>query len=187
MHDDMAVEFFLSFVLGTSSTHGVGACLDDVEWRRYCKRLTCELEKYIATNVVTDRDHDGQIRTAISKLKRATRPGLDPRLRERILVVALLELSLLLLGDLPNHRKRKKINRPEHYLLNKYRSLHYSQMADQKAKLLGKFYEPFAVESPVKTRIWNEYDLSRRQIGGSARFVEWFHKNYPAEYEKLLG
>src|SRR6266487_4374854 len=99
---ELDVEHILSFMFGKQSTHGLAGTLDDQQtWKRYCKKLTNHLGKYIEANVITDRDHQQRLQDMLSQLKQAVREPTGNR--EPLLVASLVQLCLLLLGDIPNH------------------------------------------------------------------------------------
>lgn len=181
------VEHFLSFMFGKDSTHGLTGHHPEIVWKRYCTKLTVHLEKYINKNVITDKVHGRNIQLAIDDMK----GGVNSIAREPLLVAALCRLCLLLLGEMPDHWEKKTINRPEHFMLDQFRSLQYCQSAEQKAKLIiATYVEPQLSREPRNEdadRLWNEYTRVYNRKGKHAEFVDYFRKTYPNEYLSLFG
>lgn len=180
------VEHFLGSILGKRS-HGSAGCHQVNVWKNYCKKLIEHLEKYVSANVVTDRFHREAIERSTNKMKEAV----DSNSREPLLVAGLFELCLLLLGGVPNHWNRERINRPEYFLLNEFRSLHYSHSHEQKARMvLTHYIRPLLRQSsqdPKVNQLRGRYRRFCERKGPYADFVESFRKEYPNEYLNLFG
>ncbi len=183
------VEHFLSFLVGRSA-HGMVGWHRPREWRQYCRRLIRELERYIRANVVPDHAHAEQIEIALNVL----RDAVDAAGREASLVAALARLCLLLIGDLPKHWRRAAVNRPEYFMLDRHRTVHYSQSPAQKADLIydsyirprldraNRLHRNDRIARQLETAYWNA-----RHPGRHAAFVERFKRRYPGIYRRLFG
>ena len=169
----MDVETFLSFVFGNQSIHGLTGHHPRSVWKKYLKKLIIHLEKCIQTNVVTDNIHHEQILYAIDNFKKA----LASPVGETQIVANLFKLCFLLMGDTPDNYRKKVVNRPENYMLNKFRSACYTQSPKQKADLIIKKYfgqKPNNEDNKEAEKVWlnylRVYDKQRRH----SDFIKWF-------------
>lgn len=177
------VEYFFSFMFGKQSTHGLAGHYSIGEWNRLCKRLMEHLEKYIAANVETDRAHLRMIKQRLDSMEKALTPRARHS-REPLLLRALSELILLLLGDMPDHWDKKTVNRPEYYRLDHRRRLQYYQSRQQKINLIL-----FACRNYQETRLNDDENkqirIQARKLKG-ADFLDWFRVNHRETYGKIF-
>jgi len=184
------VEHFLTNVLGRS-LHGTTGFPRTREWRGYCTRLFDHLQRYVDTNLVTDATHRDHVQHTLRSLKDAVR---KQQAREALLVTGLVRLCLLLLGDFPNHWQKKVVNRPEYFALDRFRTVHYSQSPEQRAKLIWRTAIYPRIEKARRSgpddpdaERWNSlYDrLDRR--GRHAVFITSFRRESATEFARLFG
>lgn len=180
------VENFLSLVLGKQSTHGLSGHHSRNIWRKYLRKLITHFEKHVRTNVITDNSHNQQLIFVIAQFKNS----IDSKAEEAVLITSLFRLCFLLLGDMPNHWRKKIVNRPEHFMLDRFRSVHYSQSPKQKADLIMKTYiEPKLVRNSERADAekallkYHRYNRQRRYY----EFIEWFRGKYPDKYLELFS
>jgi len=129
--------FFASF-LGKRTARGLTEWRPKRYWKELYLHLTDSLEHYINANIVPDKPHRKDLAAALKHLRQAIEIS-EPQ-REAELVTSFAALCLLLLGDRPDHRHRSVVNRPKHYLLADYRSVHYSQTPAQVASTIFALY-----------------------------------------------
>ena len=176
-------------MFGGRSTHGARGNNQGKEWKKWCKRLSSHLRKYVEANLVTDREHRQLIECALEDIEKSV--GKPEQERESRMVSALMSLVLLLLGDTPQHYWRRRIvSRPSHFKLDRHRSLGYCRSAKQRSLLIystlvkpalarnGDQREPQRWEA----LFWRCY--RRNQLG---EFIEQFRKERRQEYFELFG
>ena len=176
-------------VLG-QSLHGTAGFSRTGEWRGYCTRLFDHLQRYVETNLVTDALHREQIQHALQSLKGAVR---QPE-REALLVTGLVRLCFLLLGDAPNHWRKKVVNRPDYFALDRFRSIHYAQSPEQRARMIWRTAVYPRIEKarqagpddPDAER-WHSLYHRLDRGGRHAEFIEAFRRECATEYVKLFG
>ena len=95
-------------------------------------------------------------------------------------IIALIRLCFLLLGDEPNHWRKRVVNKPQHYLLQGFRTAHFAQSRRQKVNLVLRNY---AGDSNPELR---EQLISRARKMKSQEFLDWFRKTFPDKYFKLF-
>lgn|GEM_PF-2557648 len=182
----LGTEYFFTALFGKRHTHGLASGERIVAWRRRCHRLIDDLERYIKANVTTDADHRSSIEAALSGLHRAVNAGT----RETDMVAGLARLCFLLLGEMPDHWERRVVNRPEHYLLGRYRSLHYARTPAQMATLIWQRHVRNLSEekrAEAKVRELDNAYWKLRRARQDAKFVEMFSTRYPGDYLKLFA
>jgi hypothetical protein len=181
LHD---IEALLSFICGKHSMHSVAGSLaaDGKDWKKHSRKLLHHLEQYISANLITDRAHREDIHNTINQIKQGV--DLRTQVREPYLVAFLVKLCLLLLGKMPNHWNKKAVNHHEHFLLDQYRSLHYSQSYKQRAALILD-----ALRKQGQAEFGNEAHRKYSQARNTERyheFVEWYQQVNPSKYAKLF-
>ena len=142
--------------------------------------------KYVDANVVTDQSHYERIHAAIDELNKA----IGVRVDEVRLIAALFKLCLVLLGGVPNHWDKKSINQPKYYLLDHFRTLHYSQSAKQKSELIyQRFIFPLwtsksnTEEAHLLLGTYHEHNRRKQH----SKFVDWFRQTHPEDYVSLFA
>ncbi|SRR5712692_9836340 len=183
------VEHFLASMFGGRSTHGARGNNQGKEWKKWCKRLSSHLRKYVEANLVTDREHRQLIECALEDIEKSV--GKPEQERESRMVSALMSLVLLLLGDTPQHYWRRRIvSRPSHFKLDRHRSLGYCRSAKQRSLLIYSTLVKPALAGNGDQRepqrwealFWRCY--RRNQLG---EFIEQFRKERRQEYFELFG
>jgi hypothetical protein len=154
------------------------------EWRRSLKRLLDELYSYASENVQTDEMHWFMICTAFAAANESLKednfwPGF---------VEGLVRLSFLLLGDYPDHRKRKGgKKRDDHYQLDLHRTLHYSQTGRQRVRVLftaPRFGFPELSTSP--TDAMSQFREAHGYRASHRKFMDWYRATHPRDYALLF-
>jgi hypothetical protein len=179
-----ALQIQLARLFGSTSVEAGLESRTNAQWRRSLKKLLDELYAYADANVQTDEMHWFMICTAFAAGAEALKeedfwPGFFE---------GMIRLNLLLLGDYPDHRKRKGgKKRNDHYKLNRFRSLHYAQDGDQQTRVLHaapRFGFPELSISPreLLTRFRDQYGYE----ASNRNFMSWFKNTYPVDYAKLF-
>lgn len=171
-------------LFGAASVEATAETRSAAQWRRSLRKALDELHSYAQTNVETDDMHWFMICTAFASAHESLKeenfwPGF---------VEGLVRLNLLLLGDYPDHRKRKSgKKRNDHYRLNRLRSIHYAQNTDQKVRAL--YAAPrlgFPKLSVSPDDAMSEF-RQRHGYGASyGQFIRWFKATYPTDYALLF-
>lgn len=185
----LEVEHFLASMFGQGQTRrAVVGNNREKEWKKWCRRLTSRLRKYLNANLVTDRSHRELIEMALGDMEKSVRgPG---REREARMVCALVWLVLLLLGDSPGHWFRKRADRPRDLRLDRFRDLRYCQSAEQQSLLLfHRFVRPALKGNGDRTTaerweaLFHRFDRRRQH----REFVQLFRTERNREFLDLFG
>lgn len=178
------MEIQLSRIFGENSKEVLNNPKSEKDWKRTLRKVLDELYEYIEDNIESDELHTLMIYTCLY----ASHESLKEENFWPGYIEGITRLSFLLMGDYPDHRKRKVgKKKKDHYKLNLHRSVIYSQDSDQKVRTLyaaGCSGLINLSESP--NSILSKF---RCEVGFSAdykQFMKWFKKNYQQDYAKLF-
>ncbi|HEY5122605.1 MAG TPA: hypothetical protein VIK14_02600 [Ignavibacteria bacterium] len=154
------------------------------EWRNTLKKILEELNLYLIENIETDEVHIKMLKRSLESSKaNISEDFFWPGYLEGI-----LRFSLILLGDLPNHYRRKKGRKSiNHYNLKRFRKINYYQDVNQKINLLfnaSKIEDIIINKNLFKIR--KEFYNSKQVSFTNYEFIKWFKKNYPEDYSKIF-
>jgi hypothetical protein len=185
----LEVEWFLASMFGGHSTRGAVGYNKGREWKKWCKRLSAHLRKYVEANLVTNREHRQAIECALEYIEKSV--GKPEEEREPRMVSGLTSLVLLLLGNSPQHYQRRRIvSRPSHFKLNRHRSLRYCQSAEQRSLLIYSTLAKRALErngDQREAQRWERLLMRCCRRNQFLEFVESFRKERRQEYFELFG
>ena len=176
----------LSRLFGQNSREAQKDNRTPAEWKRTLKKILDELYQYLEENVHTDEMHTLMLYSCLYAAHES--------LKEKDFWPGYLEgitrLSLLLMGDYPDHRRRRGGKKTkDHYSLNYMRSVIYTQSMSQKVRTMLAAPEVGLPGFNIDVR--SALSLFRDETGLSARykvkeFIRWFKKRYPNEYCALF-
>lgn len=128
-----AMQVQLARLFGSDSKEARSAARSSAEWRKTLKSLLHEIDRYIAHNIDTDELHHWMLLSGLA--------AADESLNEKHFGPGYAEgitgLALTLLGDYPDHCKRKPgRKKDDHYKLDRLRSMHWTQTPNQRLQTL---------------------------------------------------
>src|SRR5260370_32538828 len=173
----------LSRLFGTDSSEARLENRSDKQWKRTLLNVLQELDRYLAANVETDEVHRLMLHSGLY----AAHMSLEEQDFWTGYVEGITRLALILMGDYPDHRKRKGGGKKkEFYQLNRLRSLTYNSSPSQRVNVL--FAAPLVgISLTVAPR--DALAQFRSEFGyevGYNRFFEWYRKNYPLDYAAVF-
>lgn len=170
----------LTKLFGAQSREATASCRTDREWRRTFRHVLNELEKYVDANIATDRPH----REMIGWTFDAAHISLEQESFYIPYIEALTRLALLLMGEYPDHRRRKGGGkREDHYNLQLCRSVHFTRNSGQRRSTLiaaQRLGLPNCEKDPL--RALSEFRKAYGYKVGHEVFLGWFAQNYPLQY-----
>jgi hypothetical protein len=180
-----AVQNQLARLFGERSAEARKVKRTSAEWKRTLRKVLHEIDRYISANVDTDELHSMIIATGLC--------AADESLNEEHFwpgyAEGITRVLLALLGDYPDHRRRRTgARRQGHYRLDLRRRVCYIQSVDQRFRTLlaaGVFKLPRLSRPPQEVR--NEF---LGQFGTRAtlrEFLEWYKKEFPADYTAVFS
>lgn len=175
----------LARLFGAGSAEARVTARTAMQWKATLRRVLHELDQYIQANVDTDELHAMVIASGLCAADESLKnDDFWPGYAEGITRVV-----LALLGDYPDHRRRKGGARSaDHYSLHSYRAIHYGQSVEQRFRTLlaaGVFGLP-GLRTPPR-EVLMEF---RRQFGSKptqAQFVRWFKAQFPDQYAAVFS
>jgi hypothetical protein len=155
------------------------------QWKRTLRKVLHELDHYVTANVDTDELHSLIIASGLFAADESLKTDeFWPGYAE-----GLTRVILALLGDYPDHRRRKRgAKSSDHYSLQYCRSLQYGQNADQRFRTLlaagavgleGLSQPPREVLDDFRARFG-----SRKTW---AQFLRWYKKKFPSDYTAVFS
>jgi hypothetical protein len=178
-----ALAMQIARLFGAKSRH-VANLQDDGRWREILRAVLVELDLYIAANVDTDEFHREILLSGLAGANEALKqeefwPGY---------VEGITRLALILLGDYPDHRKRKPGRKDKnHYNLNSCRRVLWDQTPDQRLRTLvqvGNAGFPRLSTHPLD--VLREFRSLYGFRPTQADFLEWYRKNYSQDYATVF-
>jgi hypothetical protein len=153
------------------------------QWKRTLLNVLHELDRYLTANVETDDVHLRMLQSGLYAAHESLKnedfwPGY---------VEGITRLALVLMGDYPDHRRRKGGRKQDdHYRLGRLRSLRYIQTTRQElSTLLAAPHVGIKLSMPPYDAL-REF---RRQFGwrpGYDKFFKWYRQNYPRDYAAVF-
>jgi len=179
----IAMQVQLSRLFGSESRIASRSERSDAEWKRDLKLVLAEIWDYLDTNIETDIVHRRMIHSGFM--------AADHALTEEIFwpgyVEGITRILLCLLGDYPDHRKRKTgTKKSGHYRLSKDRSLTFTQTRKQRSHML--FWSAPALLELQSTPLTALHDF-RDEVGLDVpieEFVSWYKARHPEDYLKVF-
>ncbi len=152
------------------------------DWKATLRNVLHELDRYIQANVDTDELHATMIASGLF--------AADESLKEDDFwpgyAEGLTRVVLVLLGDYPDHRRRK--GGGDHCSLGLHRSVRYAQSTEQRFRTLlaaGVFGLPGLKTSPRE--VLAEFRTHFGSKSTHAQFVRWYKKQFPDEYTAVFS
>jgi hypothetical protein len=179
-----ALRMQLSRLFGADSKTAKMSPQTPAQWRRTLGAVLNELEEYVAANVDTDEVHQWMLFVTFDAARQALKeedfwPGY---------VEAITRIALLMMGDYPDHRRRKKGRKDEgHYKLDGHRTVGWSQNPQQRKLTLyaAKQFGFPRLSGDTIDRLHEFRNLYGYRASDLA-FVEWYRKTYPEDYAAVF-
>lgn len=179
-----ALRILLARLFGASSALAKRTELSDSEWRRVLKALLAELYAYQIANLRTDEFHEVVLASGLASAHGSLSevdfwPGY---------VEGIVRYALTLIGDYPDHRRRKPgRKKADHYDLTLRRSVTYPQSADQQYRTLWAAVDLGILGTKDKMWVLMDPFLSASDGNASSREkLDWFRSTYPAIYARAF-
>jgi len=179
-----AMQVQLARLFGSNSKKAAVDMQTPAQWRKTLRAVLNEMENYIAANVDTDEFHREMLLSGLVGANEALKqeefwPGY---------VEGITRLALILLGDYPDHRRRKPGRKDkDHYKLNLCRSMVWMQTPDQRLRTLvavGNAGFPKLSAHPLD--ILREFRSRYGYKPTYSDFLEWYRHNHPEDYAAVF-
>lgn len=179
-----AMQVQLARIFGQRSREARAPTRTSAQWRHTLKAILLELDLYRRANVQSDTLHNLMLDSGLASADSALQqedfwPGY---------VEGILRFALVLLGDYPNHRRRKpgrKAN--DHYRLNLRRSVAYVQNAEQRFRTLWAASQMHLPNVPGP--MWQVMELFYQEYSYHVPrrvFLDWYRRHHPEAYAAIF-
>ncbi len=174
----------LARLFGGDSAEARSTTRTSVQWRATLAKVLRELEAYLEENVDTDELHRLFLESGLF----AARESLGDDDFWPGYVEGITRFSLILMGDYPDHRRRKAgRKKDEHYRLRRSRSIHYTATPEQRLFTMfaaGNVNFPGLALNPrdAMAEFRDKFCYSRTY----RQFLRWYKKTYPRDYALLF-
>ena len=183
---DMPFEGFLKTLFGAQSFHGSTGPKTVSEWKAIIQKVLEFVEKSLLFTIeVVDKEHQKQLYQHIDRLKESISQATSNKKVCEEAILGLFKLVFNLIGGIPDNYRRKKLNHPSHWQINKYRQVLYIQDYEHKTNLIFRDARNQAnnnQKTDYLTQIQHKfYNLN----GDHQKFMLWFMQAYPDDYERI--
>jgi hypothetical protein len=174
------MQVLISKLFGASSQKATAQSLKENEYRVILSKIVDELYLYMDENIQTDELHRLMLLSGLVAAKESLK---DDNFYMGF-IEGITRFSLLLMGDYPNHRRRKGGRKnSEHYKLNLFRSVTFVQDHEQKFRTILAVENTGFPELSICPRV--ALNKFRDEYGNGAThrdFIAWYKNNYPNDY-----
>jgi hypothetical protein len=179
-----AMKVQLAKLFGSGSREATATSRTPAQWKRTLRALLLELDRYRRANLRTDQVHELMLDSGLF--------AADKSLEEEDFwpgyVEGLVRFALLLMGDYPDHRRRKSgRKKAEHYRLTLLRTPIFHQDYEQQYRLIhiaARLKLP-GIPKPMWKVLEPLYALHGTHVS-ARQIVEWYRATYPDAYAKLF-
>ena len=180
----ISMRILMSKLFGENSNEAKKEIRSPAEWKKTLTKVLDEMYQYLNINIHSDELHTHMLLSGLVAAHESLKED-DFWLGY---LEGILRLSLILLGDYPDHRRRRGGRKNKnHYRLNNMRSIVYTQNTNQKLQTMlaaAVFGLP-----GFKQDIREALRLFHDEKGYSASykdFICWFKDRYPRDYASLF-
>ena len=175
----------LARLFGSDSKEARQTSRSPREWKTTLRKVLHELDRYVEANVDSDELHAALIATGFFAADESLKDSnFWPGYAE-----GLTRVILTLLGDYPDHRRRKRgAKSADHYALSSHRKLHYAQSAEQRFRTLlaaGVFGLP-GLKTPPREALM-EFSKRYDSKPSQTQFLRWYKKQFPEQYTAVFS
>jgi hypothetical protein len=178
-----AFQNLLARLFGSASKEAQRSVKSPTELKKTLRNILKELDRYRRANVRTDGSHELLLDCALCSADEALK-GEDfwPGYAEGV-----LRFALVLMGDYPNHHRRKTGTRKsDDYKLDHQRSIVFVQTPEQKFATIFHASEQRLHQLPPFSELMDPFYEQYGYVAKKSRFIAWFKKTYPEAYCALF-
>ena len=180
------IENLLSSLFGKVNYHGDTGIMTTSVWKQRLIKIIGSIEKSILYNVNSDTFHKDKLNLYCEKAKDEIKKSTNINQLNTETIYCLVKIIFYLLGDMPDNWDLKTTNKINHWKLDEYRTLYYTQSQEQKANLILNLSMNSAYDN-----ILPEYsELSKKRFyefnKNDTKFIEWFKETYPTVYMEIF-
>ena len=183
LNNSMNMELLLRAIYGQRYYGTAGYVFTFAEWKKTLLKLSHALERATQINLDTaDNYHKDKINNRLHCLAKEIKEAKNVNDMNRECIIELVRLNLLLLGDIPNNWKLKKVTQDGHFKLSLHRKMTFTQSTGQKVQLIFDLAEG-GFEGLKYQKLVDEY---LRLEGNRDLFLKWFRETHTSTYLKIF-
>lgn len=179
----ISIEYLMSELFGKLQYHGYVGAVSRSTWKKDLLKVAKYIKRAVLLNVETDAIHRKKVLATCDALLQDLGAASTINAANAAVIEHLIRLVFLLLGNMPDHWRRRSPYSDSFWKLNGHRTLHYSQSVEQKvATLINAVDIQKRVEVPLEEHpnLHEAFYLGFK--GNSSEFLTWFKNKYPAAY-----
>jgi hypothetical protein len=183
MYVPISVEYLLSALFGKLNYHGYVGAVSKSKWQKDLTKVATYLKKSIEFNVHTDTIHRARLLRSCDDLVEKLKKTKTINDINAVTIECLTRLAFLLLGNMPDHWRRRAPYQDRFWRLDGHRSIQYHQTTEQKAYLLIHLVD-IKKEFDISIKDYRDlHDAFYRGFKSKAHpFLLWFKHEYPKIY-----
>ena len=197
-------EHFLADIFGKQHAHQLSGTFDMPLLKKEYIHIFDSLKKHIRINLdKTDCNHFKELISLCDEAKDEINSAEFIDKVNESAFIFMTKLAFLLMGRMPNNWEKKVLNHNNHYRLDQYRSVTYSQSVEQKVNLVLDSFSEYHEEA-MKIPVYQQYtesshhhppELARYFIEDKLfkefnknqyKFIEWFKDNFKNIYMSIF-
>ena len=177
----------MSALFGELNYHGYVGGVSKATWKKDLRKVTKYIKKSIELNANTDSHHKSELLETCDRLEKELKESSTINQINAATIEKLICLVFLLLGNIPNHRRKRSPYADRFWELDGHRTLSYTQSDEQKAYLIINLVD---INKRYAITVEDYKDLQavfyKRFKGKASKFLGWFKKSYPEIYCQIF-
>jgi hypothetical protein len=154
------------------------------EWKKDLVKVLKSINRAINETIETDKMHLQEIKEMIERGIKSIEKSDSFNSLNSETIACLSYIIFMILGKRPGNMRKKSVSNKNCWKLNEYRTIHYSQNYEQKAKLLLSLPDHWKYSENFKNKK-SLIDVFS-EIRNYKDFVEWFKKEYTNIYLEIF-
>ena len=184
---DINFEHLLSNLFGKSNYHSITGHYKSTTWAKYICKIFDAIEKSIDQNIAfSDNYQKSEFSRICTDTKSKIQANQNINSINHDTILGMSKIIFNLMGKMPDNWDRKVVNHPNHWRIDRHRTINYSQTTRQRANLIMEL----ANHPDYSSGLPSIQDLNRKfyiELGNDeVKFIKWFKDNHPHNYIKMF-
>lgn len=183
----LSMEYLFSEIFGSQTYHDFVGEHSFGKWKKEVLKLLKAIKKYILINLdTTDGLHKADLLMLCDQYEIDLKESKTIDQINLLAIEFLVKSNLMLMGMMPKHFFRNKVNRNEHYRLDRRRKVVYLQSNQQKVLTIFDLTDDYryAGKLPEYNRLTSVFNKDYKRDSG--KFIDWFKREYPEIYLEVF-
>ena len=178
----------MSALFGKLNYHGYVGGVSKATWKKDLRKVTKYIKKSIELSANTDSHHKSELLDACDRLEKELKESSTINQINAATIEKLIRLVFLLLGNIPDHWRRRSPWADRFWELDGHRTLSYTQSDEQKTYLIINNLVDIRKRYAITVEDYEDFHavFYRRFKGKASEFLGWFKKSYPETYCQIF-